>query len=75
MFIMVMAWLYGHNIWDNPSGRTSFEPGVPFLNALQIMKTLGKGRKKRNKSATATTDLMLGMMDLKIGRVVISRRK
>ena len=36
--------------------------------SLQISKTLGSGRKKRTKSATATTDLMLGMMDLKIGR-------
>lgn len=35
---------------------------------LKIMKTLGNGRKKRTKSATATTDLMLGMMDLKIDR-------
>ena len=34
----------------------------------QISKTLGSGRKKRTKSATATTDLMLGMMDLKIGK-------
>ena len=34
---------------------------------MQISKTLGSGRKKRTKSATATTDLMLGMMDLKIG--------
>jgi len=35
---------------------------------LKISKTLGSGRKKRTKSATATTDLMLGMMDLKIDR-------
>ena len=41
--------------------------------SLQISKTLGSGRKKRTKSATATTDLMLGMMDLKIGKNIQQR--
>ena len=52
-------------IWHTIYNVTSIEWGEI---SLQISKTLGSGRKKRTKSATATTDLMLGMMDLKIGK-------
>ena len=35
---------------------------------LKVSKTVGEGKTARTKSATATTDLMLGLMDLKIDR-------
>lgn len=71
------GWLYGMSslkrfgdvsIFIHESYRTIQCPFALGPLELKVSKTLGSGSNKRTKSATATTDLMMGYMDLKIDR-------
>lgn len=74
----IRGWLYGMStlkrsgdvsIFIRENYRTIQCPFALGPLELKVSKTVGTGKAKRTKSATAKTDRMLGLMDLKIDRI------